>query len=114
MWDLRPACADVRIINPDLATVEVVPKRKKVAIVGFASNTLHLVPWDDPAFELWGMNQAYLHCPRRCDRWFEMHLLEAMADARDPEYLKFLQTATIPIYMIQRMDEFPTSMRWIM
>lgn len=112
MWDLTPACADVQIKNRDLAEVEVTPRRRKVAIVGFASNTLHLVPWDNPEFEIWGMNQAYQHSPRRCDRWFEMHLMEAMPDARDPNYLEFLRTCTIPIYMIERMEQFPTSIRY--
>lgn len=112
MWDVTEACAQVEIGDRHTARVETIPPRKKVAIVGFASNTLHMVPWTDPAFEIWGMNQAYAHCQRRADRWFEMHLPEAVPDVRDPEYLKFLQSCPIPVYMIQVYDEFPTSVRY--
>lgn len=90
----------------------MVPRRKKVAIVGFASNTLHLVPWFDPEFEIWGLNQGYAHMLRRADRWFEMHMPEATADVRDPDYLTFLKNCPIPIYMIQQFDEYPTSLRY--
>ena len=111
-FDPHPCMADVRITSRAGSEVTVVPRRKKVAIVGFASNTLHLVPWFDPEFEIWGMNQAHLSFPRRADRWFEMHQPEATADVRDPEYLNFLKNCPIPVYMIQQYDEYPTSLRY--
>ena len=112
-FDLTPACADVQIVaEGGMRDVVVLPKRKKVAIIGFASNTLHLVPWNDPEFELWSMNQGYMHCARRTDRHWEMHQPEATADIRDPNYLTFLQTCPIPIYMIQQYDEYPNSIRF--
>ena len=112
MFDLHPACADVSIINTGTAEVAVIPKRKKVALVGFASNTLHLVPWSDPEFEIWSMNQGYMHCLRRTDRHFEMHMPEATADVRDPDYLKWLGSCPIPVYMIQHYDHIPNSIRY--
>lgn len=125
MFDVTPACADVAIMDRGTADVVVVPKRKKVAIVGFATNTLHLVPWHDPEFEVWGMNQGYMHCIRRADRWFEMHMPEATADVREPQYLDWLsgkpislpdgrsiKGCDIPVYMIQQNDQFPTSVRY--
>lgn len=112
-FEMSPACADVSIITEGgVREVVVLPKRKKVALVGFASNTLHLVPWQDPEFEIWSMNQGYMHCQRRTDRHFEMHLPEATADVRDPGYLDFLKRCPIPIYMIQQYDEYPTSVRY--
>ena len=111
-WDPHACMADVAIMNRETADVAVVPKRKKVALVGFASNTLHLVPWFDPEFEIWGMNQGHLNFPRRADRWFEMHSVEATADVRDPNYLQFLRDLTIPVYMIRTYDEYPTSVRY--
>ena len=112
MFDVTEACADVAVMDREAADVAVVPKRKKVAIIGFATNTLHLVPWADPAFEIWGLNQGYLHMHRRADRWFEMHMPEATADVRDPAYLAWLQTCPIPVYMIQTSDEIPNSVRY--
>ena len=111
-WVVTPASAEVTIVSRDLATVTVSPPRKKVAIIGFASNTLHLVPWEDPAFELWGLNQGHMNFKRRADRWFEMHLLEFIPDARDPQYVAFLKGLQIPVYMTQAYDEFPTSIRY--
>jgi hypothetical protein len=111
-FDMHPACADVQITSRAGSEVTVVPRRKKVAIVGFASNTLHLVPWFDPEFEIWSLNQGHMHCARRTDRHFEMHQPEATADVRDPDYLTFLKTLTIPVYMIQQFEEYPTSLRY--
>lgn len=111
-WEQHPACANVQIIDRMNATVRVEPRRKKVAIVGFASNTLHMVPWFDPEFEIWGMNQGAMNFPRIADRWFEMHLPEATPDVRMPTYMEWLQNLTIPIYMIECYDYAPTSVRY--
>ena len=112
MFETNSVCADVAVLNAEEAIVTVLPKRKKVAIVGFATNTLHLVPWNDPEFEIWGLNQGYLHMHRRADRWFELHQPEATADVRDPDYLSWLSNCPIPIYMIQTSREFPNSVRY--
>ncbi len=112
-FDVTPVCADVKMITEGgMTEVVVIPKRKKVAIIGFASNTLHLIPWNDPEFELWGMNQGHLNFPRRAERWFEMHQPEATADIRDPNYINWLRQAQIPVYMIQAYDEYPCSIRY--
>lgn len=108
-FPVSSACADVSIQDGE---VVVYPKRKKVAIIGFATNTLHLVPWQDPAFELWGLNQGYVNFHRRPERWFEMHTPEYTADVRDPEYLPWLTQCPVPLYMIQRYDEYPSSVRY--
>ena len=109
---VTPAAADVAISDRRTADIAVVPTRKKVALVGFATNTLHLVPWQDPTFEIWGMNQGHMNFQRRADRWFEMHSPEFTADVRDPEYIPFLKTCPVPIYMIDAYDEYPTSVRF--
>lgn len=112
MFDTTDACADVTIHNAQTGEVVVFPKRKKVALCGFATNTLVNVPWDDPSFEIWGMNQGYLHMKRRADRWFEMHLPDGVADVRDPNYLDWLKTTPIPVYMIDTYDFVPTAVRY--
>jgi hypothetical protein len=112
MFEVTPACADVQIENRETADIVVRPRRKKVAFVGFASNTLHMVPWEDPEFEIWGMNQGAMNFKRRADRWFEMHLPEATPDIRDPKYLEWLKALTIPVYMIDLYDYAPTAVRY--
>lgn len=111
-FEPHAAMADVAIMNRETADIAVVPKRKKVALVGFASNTLHLVPWFDPEFEIWGMNQGHMNFQRRADRWMEMHLPEATQDMRDPNYDQFLKNCPVPLYMIRVMDEYPNSVRF--
>ena len=111
-WKVTPVCAEVHVENRQTADVAILPKRKKLALCGFATNTLATVPWDDPEFEIWGMNQGYVHMQRRADRWFEMHLPEATPDIRDPHYLTFLREMGIPVYMIQCYDYCPTSVRY--
>ncbi len=113
MFERTSVCAEVAILDAERAVVVTSPKRKKVALVGFATNTLHLVPWNDPEFELWGLNQGYLHMHRRADRWFEMHLPEATADVRDPAYLNWLGAVReFPIYMIQTDRAIPNAVRF--
>ncbi len=111
-FEPHASMADVAIMNRETADIAVIPKRKKVALVGFASNTLHLVPWFNPEFEIWGMNQGHPNFQRRADRWYEMHMPEATADVRDPQYLEFLQKCPIPTYMIRTYDEYPNSVRF--
>lgn len=111
-WSLHPACADVKIIDAQFGKVEVIPPRKRVAIVGFATNTLHLVPWYDPTVEIWGLNQGHMHMQRRGDRHFEMHTPEYTEDVRDPQYMEFLRTITVPVYMIDRRPDLPSSVRY--
>ena len=111
-WVATATNADAAIMNRLTGDVVVVPKRKKVAIVGFATNTLHLVPWNDPEFELWGLNQGAAHFQRKADRWFEMHLPDYIPDTRDPTYIDFLKTCGIPVYMVEAYEDFPTSVRY--
>ena len=88
------------------------PGRKRVALVGFAASSLHLVPWQDPTIELWGLNQSYIHFERRPDRWFEIHRAEAREDAAVPSYLSDLKEIGCPLYMIQAEVDFPTSVAY--
>jgi len=111
-FEVTPACADIAILDRQTAKIVCAPKRKKVAFVGFASNSLHMVPWEDPSFEIWGMNQGAMNFKRRADRWFEMHLPEATPDIRDPQYMEFLKQLTIPVYMIDLYEYAPTAVRY--
>lgn len=88
------------------------PGRKKVALVGFSASSIHLVPWQDPTVELWGMNQSYIHFERQPDRWFEIHRPEAREDVAVPDYLDDLKGIGCPVYMIAREPAYPTSLTY--
>jgi len=56
--------------------------KKKVAIVGMATTSRHLAPYDDDEFEIWGLNESYwgghqgpdkTPYMKRWDRWFQLH-----------------------------------------
>jgi len=109
----HPANASVKIEDAERGAMKCVPSRPAVAIVGFASTTRMQAPFDDPSYEIWGLNQLYRHIPR-ADRWWEIHY-RAMFEAdivRDTDYVAWLQRCPIPIIMAERQADIPNSVRW--
>lgn len=47
----------------------------KVCIVGKATSSRHLAPYDDPSWSVWVLSDNYQYCPR-WDKWFELHSIE--------------------------------------
>lgn len=105
-------------------------KARKIAIVGCSPSKVE-APWDDPSWEIWGVNNLHYHIPR-WDRWFEIHLLKfedghfwRRSDFDQPrgtfhwslefrgqkvdDYVAGLATLGCPIYMQQRWPQIPTS-----
>ena len=89
---------------------------RKVAIVGFSKSTRHLAPFDDPSYEIWGINYLFLGMPQipkaRWSRWLDMHpmsYLEKYHTAQDWQtLLKWYETLTVPLYMPEQVKRFPT------
>lgn len=110
----HPAAAHLVVVDPDRAVVaypEGVPHRRKIAISGFASSSRHLIPVNDPTWEVWGMNQLYRHIPR-ADRWFDIHWNWDKETVPGTDYRGWLQTCGIPFYMMARSPEIPTAVRY--
>ncbi|MFQ5878541.1 MAG: hypothetical protein ACE5JH_12815 [Acidobacteriota bacterium] len=107
----HPAFSRPRIVDHEQALVEVIPRRKKVAIVGFATSSRDLAPFDDPEWEIWALNQLYRWIPR-VDRWFEIHKNWNEHVVEGTDHLGWLQAAPIPVYMTQRIAEIPNSVRY--
>ncbi len=76
---------------------------RKVAILGVGPLTAHLAPWDDHAWEMWGL--ARHHIDTAADRIFEMHV-DGVASRVD---LERLSRVMVPIYMQEAEPEVPTS-----
>lgn len=110
--------------------VLVKEKKKKVAIVG-CSDSKNLAPFNDPSWEIWGVNNLFYHIPRY-DRWFEIHSVKKedgqwyrrgnidlkvgkfdwsteFRGQNVNKYLGDLSKMTCPIYMQQHWDAIPTS-----
>jgi len=90
----------------------VVPKRTKVAILGFVSHW-QKAPFQDPSFEIWGLNELYQFIPR-WDRWFELHARDIYENDRNriSQHIDKLKIMTNPIYMHQTWPDIPGSVRY--
>lgn len=92
------------------------PRRKKVAIVGFASTSRLKAPYADQSWEIWAMNQLYRFIPR-ATRWWELHPHEGphsyMADqVPGTDYMKWLRELPIPVYMVSQHPQIPNSVEY--
>ncbi len=88
------------------------PEKKKVAIVGSAWHWDRVLPLiNNPEFEIWSLNDMAVRLPR-ADRWFQMHPPEKIHPGT-LKYYEFLRDpAAIPVYMIEKYSEFPTSIKY--
>lgn len=100
----------------------VIKRTRKVAILGFGE-TVKDCPWNDPSWELWGMNGFWRAAEPdygvkatedRYTLWFDMHSVEytkaygqeaGFGDAQH-EWLK--QPHPFPILMLAENDEYPS------
>lgn len=83
-------------------------RRPNVAIVGFAEGHLHEAPYDDPEWEIWGINRLHtVTGTEHFDRWFQLHDIERF-HGEDTEHLAFLQSFQGPVYLRpQDLGKFP-------
>lgn len=85
---------------------------RKVAVLGTAASTRGAAPYDDPAWEIWGIDAKQIEVSR-FDRWFELHDIRILAPAwRD--HLEGIAKSGKPIYMhlpvegIDGVVQYPT------
>ena len=99
------ADADMNIVDARAGKVRAVPRRSKVAIIG-AGRTRNQAPWEDPAWEIWGINEI---AQKRADRWFELHPLSVQTDAE----MDWLRDCPKPVYLIDTPPpEIPMGVRF--
>ena len=87
------------------------PRRSRVAIVGYANTSRHLAPFDDPRYEIWGLNQLYRFIPR-ADRWFEIHTEYNEAVVEGTDYEAWVRTCPVPLYMTHGFEHIPNAVRF--
>lgn len=90
------------------------PPLKKVAIVGFSNHKVE-APYDDPSFEIWGLNDLHESIPR-WNRWFEMHSDKQIKDyttrKQGKPYLEGLASLGVPVFMQKHRPEVPLSVEY--
>lgn len=98
--------------------------RSKIALVGFTEHR-GLAPFQDDAWELWGLNDLYLDIPEVAHdrlRWFQLHAwTETVTTAagqvrqppcpRDPHHVDWLAryASEFPIYLMEPHAEVPAA-----
>ncbi len=88
-------------------------KRTKVAIVGFATSSCDLAPYDDPTFEIWGCNALGKKLGKRFDRMFDPHDYDGPRPTiRFQTRLDWYKEWGGPVYMKQVHPDLPNSVRY--
>lgn len=101
-------------------------RHRRVAIIGFGE-TAKQAPFDDPTWELWGMNgfhrvaQDYAGKPvpeERFSLWFDLHTVDftrsygQAAGIGDNQERWLEQRHPFPIFMLEAAAEFPSAVRF--
>lgn len=94
--------------------------QKRVAIVG-CSGSKDLAPFNDPTWEIWGVNNLFYFIPRY-DKWFEIHNITQDSQGNFQrrggdefrgqsinEYIRDLGKMSCPVVMQRVWAEIPTS-----
>jgi hypothetical protein len=101
------------------------PKLKRCAIVGYTQHQLY-APWNNPEWEIWGLNDLYEVMPQYNDhllkgetwdrvQWFQVHRNdhgEIPDGARDPKHGEWLKNAKCPIWMFEPLKDVPNAVRY--
>jgi hypothetical protein len=69
----------------------------KIAIIGSAPSSVHLAPYGDPSWTIWGCSPGAAAVVKRADAWFEIHPL---SDEKvfTPDYMAWLGKFPKPVY----------------
>ena len=92
----------------------------KIAILGSAPSSLHLAPFGDPSFSIWGCSPGVYYQVPRCDAWFELHRWEPPVIGKphlqkqwfSPEYVAWMsmrEPGACPVWMYEAVPEIPAS-----
>lgn len=98
-------------------------KTDKVALVGWWPPNRDLAPWDDPSFEIWGVNEAASKpWMKRWDRWFQVHgrwNFSRPNNPNDPNHFEWLKSLPgpespdfRPVYMQVGWKDIPASVAY--
>ena len=109
----HPAEQGYRLVIEDAPAAQIIatPVRRKIAICGFAASSRSLAPFDDPEYEIWGLNQLYRHIPRET-RHFDIHVNWREDNVDGTDHPRWLAECGIPVYMTEIEPTIPTSIRY--
>lgn len=105
----HPCASHLRILDADACLIE--RTRDKIAIVGYASSSRDSAPFDDPTYDIMGLNQIYRFLPRE-DIHADIHVNWEEENVDGTDHRGWIQSCEIPVLMTQRHDDLPTSVRF--
>lgn len=85
---------------------------KKIAIVGYTT-TRNDAPFDDPEWEVWGMNNLHSQPGidiTKFDRWYDLHPVDVIN--QDPGHVEWLKKGMLPTYVWLPHEEWPSSIEY--
>lgn len=83
---------------------------KKVAILGSASTSVDLAPYDNPEFEFWGL--AWRADLKKKTRVFDMHVIDAGRAKIPQNYHEFLVKHDVPVFLVEEHPKVPKSVNY--
>ncbi len=95
---------------PETLPEETKAPTRKIAVMGSASSSAGLTPFNDPEWEIWSCSPANKHIPR-CDIWFELHNPELKVREGLLEWMQWLKTQPV-VYMQQAYSGYPGARRY--
>jgi hypothetical protein len=99
-------------VKGDELPLASIKKKDKVAIVGYAPSSRDLAPYNDKDYDIWGVNELYKISPR-VDVLFELHHEKWLrSKERNPDHVKWLKSADIPIVMLDKISYIKNSIRY--
>lgn len=78
---------------------------RKIAVIGSAPSSVHLAPFADPSWTIWGCSPGAAAQAKRVDQWFELHPL-SQPDIT-PDYLAWMANINVPIALVQPDARYP-------
>lgn len=96
---------------PENQVVEATPPSapKKVCLVGSASSSANMTPWNDQSFEIWGLAWRSL---KRCDAYFDLHPIDETRQKIQQNYVGRLASLKSPIFLQKRHPAVPNSVQY--
>lgn len=99
----------LRILDAEAGLIE--RTRDKLAIVGFATSTRDMAPFDDPAYDIGGLNQLYRFIPR-ADVWMDIHINWDEENVEGTDHRGWIRECGIPVLMTRHHADLPTSVSY--
>jgi len=96
----------MRILDAEHGLIE--RTRDKLAIVGYASSTRDMAPFDDPEYDIAGLNQIYRFLPRE-DVHMDIHVNWDEENVEGTDHRGWIRDCGIPVLMTKVHMDLPTS-----